>query len=192
MKNIVYIGYPYQSPHSLIVMYAICLKKYVNVTCSVHCSVRMPLLPPPPRGHAKAFILQSCGMYPQHVLIFTLLWHSPAMRHKKLWQIFSNERNWSHDGKINIDFFFDFLEVFRRFIINIRIEVHCLFVCLFFPFALENERTLVDMFVCKSLRSASHTVAFNVVIWCATNIPICVLPTTNANLLLPLISVFNP
>ena len=132
-------------------------------------------------------------MYPQHVLIFTLLWHSPAMRHKKNCGNYFPMKETGHmTEKLTLIFFFDLLEVFRRFSINIRIEVHCLFVCLFFPFALENERTLVDMIECKSLRSASHTVAFNVVIWCATNIPICVLPTTNANLLLPLISVFNP
>ena len=45
------------------------------------------------------------------------------MKHKKLWQVFSNERHWSRDGKIDIDFF-DFLGVFRRFSINVRIEVH--------------------------------------------------------------------
>ena len=43
---------------------------------------------------------------------------------RKLWQIFSNERHWSSDGKIDIDCF-DFLGEFRRLSINIiRIEIH--------------------------------------------------------------------
>ena len=44
----------------------------------------------------------------------------------KLWQIFSkwNERHWLRDGKIDIDFVLAFLWFFRRFSINIRIEVH--------------------------------------------------------------------
>ena len=44
-------------------------------------------------------------------------------RIRKPWQIFSNKRHLSRDGKIEIDFF-DFLGGFRRFSINIRIEVH--------------------------------------------------------------------
>ena len=51
------------------------------------------------------------------------------MKHKKLWQIFSNERHWSHDRKIDIDFF-NFLGGFHNFSINIRIEYTLLFVCI--------------------------------------------------------------
>ena len=39
---------------------------------------------------------------------------------RKLWQIISNKRHWSQDGKI----YFDFLGVFHRFSIKIRIEVY--------------------------------------------------------------------
>ena len=35
----------------------------------------------------------------------TLQLHAPAMKMRKLWQIFSNERHWSCDGKTHIDFF---------------------------------------------------------------------------------------
>ena len=68
---------------------------------------------------------------------------------RKLRQIFY----WTRDGKIDI-FFFDFLGVFHRFSINIRIEVQ---KCTLFSFALGNERTLV---ACKSLRSASRFTRF--------------------------------
>ena len=41
-----------------------------------------------------------------HQVIFTLSWHSPAMKHKKVCQIFSKERHWpSRDGKFDIYFF---------------------------------------------------------------------------------------
>ena len=53
--------------------------------------------------------------------IFTLPWHSPAMKHKKT---MANIFQW----KIDIDFF-DFLGVICRLNINIRIEVH-FFVCI--------------------------------------------------------------
>ena len=66
-----------------------------------------------------------------HTIILYIL-HSHAIRLqwsiRKLLQMFSNEKHWAHDGKIDIDFF-DFLWGSRRFCINIRIEVHC-FVCI--------------------------------------------------------------
>ena len=67
------------------------------------------------------------------------------MKHKKtVANIF--QCHWSRDGKIDIDFF-DFLGVFHRFCIDIRIEVH------FFCLHLGNERTLVAV---KYLRSAKR------------------------------------
>ena len=49
---------------------------------------------------------------------------------QKPWQIFSNERHWSHDRKIDFDFFL-FLGVICHFSINIRLEVHFKFlVCI--------------------------------------------------------------
>ena len=70
------------------------------------------------------------------------------MKHKKTAAniLNSNECHWSYDGKIDFDFF-DFLGVFCRLTINIRIEVH-----LYYFFALGNERTWV---ACKSLRSVN-------------------------------------
>ena len=85
------------------------------------------------------------------MLIFTLPWHSPAMKHKKT---VANIFQWKASvtwPKYWHWFFFDFLGVIFHFSINIRIEVH------FFVFALGNERTLV---ACKSLRSASRFTRF--------------------------------
>ena len=61
-------------------------------------------------------------------MLFNLVYlHSSGIRLqwsiRKLWQIFSNKRHWSRDGKIDIDFF-DFLGVFHRFSIIKKIEVH--------------------------------------------------------------------
>ena len=57
-------------------------------------------------------------------------------------------RQWeSRDRKFHIDFFFEFLGVFHRFSINIRIAVH------FLSFVLGNEKTPV---ACKSLLRASQ------------------------------------
>ena len=78
--------------------------------------------------HENIFKLRWCG----HFVIFTLRLQWSV---GKLCQIFSNERHWSRDGKINIDFFFRLLRVFHRSSINIGIEVHC------FTFALGIERT---------------------------------------------------
>ena len=69
------------------------------------------------------------------------------MKQKKTVANIFSVKDWSRDGKIDIDFF-DFLGFFS---INIRIEVH------FCSFALENERTLV---ACKSLRIASRFTKF--------------------------------
>ena len=75
--------------------------------------------------------------------IFTLTWHSPAMKFKKT---VANIFQWKTPvtWPKNWHWFFDFLGVICHLSINIRIEVH-------FLFAFENERTLV---ACKSLRSA--------------------------------------
>ena len=54
-----------------------------------------------------------------HQAIFTLPWHSPAMKHKQMRHIDTGHVT----EKIGIDFF-DFLWVSHRFSINIRIEVH--------------------------------------------------------------------
>ena len=62
----------------------------------------------------------------QCVVHISLYLHSNDIRMqwsiRKLWHIFSNERHWSRDGNIDIDFF-DFLWVFHRFSIK-RIIVH--------------------------------------------------------------------
>ena len=81
-----------------------------------------------------------------HYSIYTLRCHSSVMKHKKLWQISSNERHRSRDQNFDIDFFSRLLGVICRFSINIRIELHL------FSFALGNERTL---FACKSCDALS-------------------------------------
>ena len=55
----------------------------------------------------------------------TLLWNSPAMKHKKLRQIFSNECHWSHDGKMTLIFssFYGFLLLYHKY----RKTLFCLY-----------------------------------------------------------------
>ena len=72
-------------------------------------------------------LLKFCSMKtPQgpHLLLY-LYSHGIPMQWsiRKMWQIFPNERHWSHDGKIHIGFS-TFLGVFQRSSINMRIEVN--------------------------------------------------------------------
>ena len=89
-------------------------------------------------------------------VIFTLLWHSPAMNHKK---VVANIFQWKTLvtwRKIDIDFL-DFLGIFHRFSINIRIEVHFLsFSCKRKKSVLQslnksklNTCTCICLFTCK-------------------------------------------
>ena len=61
--------------------------------------------------------------------------------------MFSNERHWSRDGKIDIDFL-DFIRVFHRYSINIRIEVH------FFCLRGEMKGHWARVNLCEALRSS--------------------------------------
>ena len=111
-----------------------CLFFFIDLV--FYCTLRWNFIP------ISDFLLPTCLTQYLHSHGMCLQWSI-----RKVLQLFSNERHWSRDGKIDIDFF-DFLGDFHRLSINIRIEIHL------FLFALGNERTLVT---CKSLRSARFT-----------------------------------